>query len=974
MREALSHAAHLPFQMAAALTDEVAHQVEELGANHRVEPERISSQLYHEDSTQMRQQEKSDQHTAAAGLGAETPPQAHSNGVPRAGKVHSGSEIGPHPDASRHILQEQNTDTVQDGASTSPGNNSSPRPDRCVRFVNEDRGSQVESLAAEAAGNQPAVQQPTVASVVSQPEPFRGKDGEEEAAQPGSPVSQSDSAQGTSLSSSSDGLDISGSGVHDYKHYRMGKDAVLTFLWIIEIVGLAMLTQEFTLKLTDPDGAFKNQSIPVVNVVFGSLCWCALTACIVIYLMRYHTARRQGRRWKPRRKKLATLLFTELVAQWVNVTFFLVPNIQLLANPCGMFSVLVPYCAIVRWTCWNTIFLITVIQAHNSKPYWKGVGRRSTSAYQFAMLAEDCMVHRNLIQCRINNVQVALTVLNMSWAYVYFALYFLYLMQSVYKLRTLPRQDHKMSNLMLRVRLLVVAFYTLGIALLWYVKIHSCRSYMYTWYGLLPLQVVETGAAVTWSFFAMPATHLDEDMPALQVWLQEFAWTEDERAAKVERRNKDEPQGRQLAKEPMFCFEFAMNMLYWSALRERGLSLETAMGLYGLEHSELFWEKARDTKLLMAWNDSRIVIAFRGTASMSNALSDVQAWRAVHPPKRGRWGMRPLVHVGFLKSWTRGGLDIRVTSRIREIIQGPDFDPTKAAICVTGHSLGGALAQLAAHDIALACQDSGKDIRVGCYTYGSPRVGNHAFAREFDKVVPHCWHIINNQDAVARSPKFLVLYKRAGQRVLINNNGDMLVRPSFIENSILQMPGGGSVGDHLLGSYLRSLLAILLAQFSFKAFPGGMEGVGLLLDGAGITIDDLRRVSRWHGHVVNPKLASTTAAELVAAMQARRKKAAKRIQEAKAAKKGDEGKAEEPEAVEKPAEAEEEPVEAERRECRSLWQRIRRRLLVWLVVGPTREACRGNVGSRSMPAGDSDATSDASTHLDRVSGHTGAAT
>ncbi len=61
-----------------------------------------------------------------------------------------------------------------------------------------------------------------------------------------------------------------------------------------------------------------------------------------------------------------------------------------------------------------------------------------------------------------------------------------------------------------------------------------------------------------------------------------------------------------------------------------------------------------------------------------------QAWRAVHPPKRGRWGMRPLVHVGFLKSWSRGGLDIRVTSRIREIIQGPDFDPTKALICVTG--------------------------------------------------------------------------------------------------------------------------------------------------------------------------------------------------------------------------------------------------------------------------------------------------
>ncbi len=53
---------------------------------------------------------------------------------------------------------------------------------------------------------------------------------------------------------------------------------------------------------------------------------------------------------------------------------------------------------------------------------------------------------------------------------------------------------------------------------------------------------------------------------------------------------------------------------------------------------------------------------------------------------------------------------------------------------LAGHSLGGALAQLAAHDIAREAQSCGKTVRVGCYTYGSPRVGNHAFAREFDQV------------------------------------------------------------------------------------------------------------------------------------------------------------------------------------------------------------------------------------------------
>ena len=63
------------------------------------------------------------------------------------------------------------------------------------------------------------------------------------------------------------------------------------------------------------------------------------------------------------------------------------------------------------------------------------------------------------------------------------------------------------------------------------------------------------------------------------------------------------------------------------------LSLDTAMSLYGLEHSELFWEKALDTKLLLAWNAHTIVVAFRGTASLANALADLQA-RGPPSPRR----------------------------------------------------------------------------------------------------------------------------------------------------------------------------------------------------------------------------------------------------------------------------------------------------------------------------------------------------
>lgn len=54
------------------------------------------------------------------------------------------------------------------------------------------------------------------------------------------------------------------------------------------------------------------------------------------------------------------------------------------------------------------------------------------------------------------------------------------------------------------------------------------------------------------------------------------------------------------------------------------VNLETAMGLYGLQEFELLWERASDTKALMAWNQDTLVLAFRGTASMANVLSDLQ--------------------------------------------------------------------------------------------------------------------------------------------------------------------------------------------------------------------------------------------------------------------------------------------------------------------------------------------------------------
>ena len=49
-----------------------------------------------------------------------------------------------------------------------------------------------------------------------------------------------------------------------------------------------------------------------------------------------------------------------------------------------------------------------------------------------------------------------------------------------------------------------------------------------------------------------------------QVWLQEFAWTEADKPVKLEARATMVPDNPKLAKQPIFCFQTMMNLLYWS--------------------------------------------------------------------------------------------------------------------------------------------------------------------------------------------------------------------------------------------------------------------------------------------------------------------------------------------------------------------------------------------------------------------------
>ena len=109
------------------------------------------------------------------------------------------------------------------------------------------------------------------------------------------------------------------------------------------------------------------------------------------------------------------------------------------------------------------------------------------------------------------------------------------------------------------------------------------------------------------------------------------------------------------------------------------------------------------------------------------------------------WGTRLIklpvrVHRGFYQAWTDQGFNQRIVKRVGELMasmQGPEAP----RLLLTGHSLGGALATLCAHDL----RTTYKQQELTVYTFGEPRVGNRAFAIEYNGLVPAHFAVINDQ-------------------------------------------------------------------------------------------------------------------------------------------------------------------------------------------------------------------------------------
>lgn len=158
------------------------------------------------------------------------------------------------------------------------------------------------------------------------------------------------------------------------------------------------------------------------------------------------------------------------------------------------------------------------------------------------------------------------------------------------------------------------------------------------------------------------------------------------------------------------------------------------------------------------------IIIFRGTQEPEEWIANIDAQQADYQTDKPSLGK---VHQGFYSLYAK-----QLAQPIHRAIK--QLDPATPCY-LTGHSLGGAMAALAAYDIALKFPRFRKQIKM--YGYAYPRVGDPTFAKSFNSLIPNSYRIVNYADSTWLLPPTQFdnsIYVHMGQAwSFVNQTGDL---------------------------------------------------------------------------------------------------------------------------------------------------------------------------------------------------------
>jgi hypothetical protein len=156
-----------------------------------------------------------------------------------------------------------------------------------------------------------------------------------------------------------------------------------------------------------------------------------------------------------------------------------------------------------------------------------------------------------------------------------------------------------------------------------------------------------------------------------------------------------------------------------------------------------------------------LYFTFRGTIDWSNIVVDIEMEMIKFPVNyhNGFEGKNLLVHKGFINNYLKMA-DFMNSIIDQSIIKKNNIEN----VYFIGHSLGGALATLAAFDVFHNNENNvyTKYVDVKLLTFASPRVGNESFADYFDEIIPNSIRVVNKYDIIPRTPIYSLPFSKEG--------------------------------------------------------------------------------------------------------------------------------------------------------------------------------------------------------------------
>jgi V8-like Glu-specific endopeptidase len=254
---------------------------------------------------------------------------------------------------------------------------------------------------------------------------------------------------------------------------------------------------------------------------------------------------------------------------------------------------------------------------------------------------------------------------------------------------------------------------------------------------------------------------------------------------------------------PMFSWPTALSLALASQLvYSPEAEVERQLQVWGFRSCD-FVEQGAAQGFLAASSDL-VLVCFRGTESTADWLSNLN----VNPRDGDNLG--PSVHAGFWGQFE--ALRSQLEERMARHSQLP--------LLVTGHSLGGAIAALAAATWAQ------RHLRA-LYTYGQPAVARDRALNQLADALAGRYHrLVNDADIVPRVPP---RYRHAGHLLHFDSKGS-LVRGAAAQEAALRRaaaPGRAADGSGIMLSEVE--LGTLQDRLRHQAGPQSQEGFTTLI-------------------------------------------------------------------------------------------------------------------------------------------------